>query len=67
MQISNQTRIFALSSTARSRINTVYMNLFHERSAGIGPFCLCVEPLAMERRLRLGACNACAGVAAAWV
>jgi predicted MFS family arabinose efflux permease len=28
MQISNQTRIFALSSTARSRINTVYMIIF---------------------------------------
>jgi predicted MFS family arabinose efflux permease len=28
MQISNQTRIFALSSTARSRINTVYMIVF---------------------------------------
>jgi predicted MFS family arabinose efflux permease len=28
MQISNQTRIFALSSTARSRINTVYMIAF---------------------------------------
>jgi predicted MFS family arabinose efflux permease len=28
MQISNQTRIFALTSTARSRINTVYMIVF---------------------------------------
>jgi len=28
MQISNQTRIFALSSTARSRINSVYMIAF---------------------------------------
>ena len=28
MQISNQTRIFALSATARSRINTVYMIFF---------------------------------------
>jgi len=28
MQISNQTRIFALSSTAKSRINTVYMIVF---------------------------------------
>ena len=28
MQISNQTRIFALSTTARSRINTVYMIIF---------------------------------------
>ena len=28
MQISNQTRIFALSATARSRINTVYMIIF---------------------------------------
>jgi predicted MFS family arabinose efflux permease len=28
MQISNQTRIFALSRTARSRINTVYMIVF---------------------------------------
>lgn len=28
MQISNQTRIFALSSTARSRINSVYMIIF---------------------------------------
>jgi predicted MFS family arabinose efflux permease len=28
MQISNQTRVFALSSTARSRINTVYMIIF---------------------------------------
>jgi predicted MFS family arabinose efflux permease len=28
MQISNQTRIFSLSSTARSRLNTVYMIIF---------------------------------------
>ena len=28
MQISNQTRIFALSTTARNRINTVYMIVF---------------------------------------
>lgn len=28
MQISNQSRIFALSATARSRINTVYMIIF---------------------------------------
>ena len=68
MQLSNQTRSFALSSAARSRINTVYMIVFFLGArVRFGPFHHGLEPLGMERRLRLGPDRHGPGMAAAWV
>jgi len=46
-QVANQTRIFGLVSSARSRLNTVYMTLFFVGGRSIGA-CDVPGPLAVN-------------------
>ncbi len=56
MQISNQTRIFGLVPSARSRLNTVYMTIYFAGAAvRLRAGDDRVGALALERRLRAGA------------